>query len=281
MDRFYCEEYVMSPIVYVHEETDMGEAAIAAKHLITVNSRMDIPPNSVVVARYGLLPHYKEWERDLSRNGSRLLNSYAQHKFIADLVDWGGEYGVLKGLTPMAYTRRWDLLPEGSYVVKGRTNSFKQDWNSKMYAETKADVPRLAALINSDSILRDQGVVARPFVPLRKLDTGLNGLPISNEWRTFWIMGPNGPHLLAKGYYWQASHPESEALATWSREALELSWKAARLVGEHVNFFVIDVAETQTGEWIVIEVNDGQMSGLCGCDADNFYSTLAMVARYS
>lgn len=268
----------MNPIVYIHHETEMdGEAGIAAKYLTVVDSRMQIQRGSDVVARYGLLPHYEEWERDLSYIDSRLLNTYRQHKWVADLTDWGGEYGVLKGLTPMSYTTRWDRLPEGAYVVKGRTNSMKQDWNTRMFCPTKADVPRVSNLLRNDSLLRDQGIVARTYVPLKRLDTGLNGLPITNEWRTFWVVGINGPVMLARGYYWQYSHPEAGEKATWTQEAEDLVYKAADLVGEHVNFFVLDVAETEAGDWTIIEVNDAQMSGLCGCSADELYSNLSKV----
>jgi hypothetical protein len=30
----------------------------------------------------------------------------------------------------------------------------------------------------------------------------------------------------------------------------------------HANFYVVDVAQTEKGDWIVIELNDGQQSGL-------------------
>ena len=274
-------KYVTRPVVYIHLETEMdGERESAAKYLLTVDSRMKIPEGSTVIARYGLLPHYAEWERDLGHLDARLLNSYAQHCWIAGLTPWAGSVnhgieGVLEGLTPKTWTSRWDLLPEGSYVVKGRVNSLKQDWNTKMFAPTKEDVPRIAAALLGDSLIRDQGVVVREYIPLKRLDTGLNELPITNEWRTFWVTAPSGPVFLASGYYWQYSHPEAGERARWSKEAYEVAEKAAALVSEHVNFFVLDVAETEEGNWIVIEVNDAQMSGLCGCSARRLYQELA------
>jgi len=37
---------------------------------------------------------------------------------------------------------------------------------------------------------------------------------------------------------------------------------------------VVDVARTESGEWIVIELNDGQQSGLSDNDPDQLYSNM-------
>jgi hypothetical protein len=265
-----------NPVVLFRGDIDMeGELDTARKHLPTVEYRSQVPPNSSVIARYSVLPYYQELERELVLNGSRLLNSYAQHKWIADLMDWGGSHGVLSqaGLTPMSWPN-WARLKEGAYVVKGRTNSRKQQWATHMFAPTLADIPIIAARLLDDQLLQDQGLVVRQYVPLRKLAEGLNGLPVTNEWRTFWLKTPNGPELLASGYYWQASHPEADVLAEFAYEGEQLARQAAEIVMEYANFFVLDVAEKEDGGWMVVEVNDGQMSGLCGCEADDLYSNL-------
>jgi len=48
-------------------------------------------------------------------------------------------------------------------------------------------------------------------------------------------------------------------------------------VGNKSNFYVIDVAKTQSGEWIVIELNDGQFSGLSAIDPNDLYMNLKTV----
>ena len=45
-------------------------------------------------------------------------------------------------------------------------------------------------------------------------------------------------------------------------------------VGDRASFYVVDIAKTQSGEWIVIELNDGQMSGLSCNDPKLLYSRL-------
>lgn len=267
----------MSNIVLFRLDIDMeGEFDTACQHMATVSYRSEVPASSCVIGRYSVLPYYQELERELAIRGSALINSYAQHKWIADLMDWGGPNGILStvGLTPMSWPN-WYRLPEGAYVVKGRTNSRKHQWATHMFAPTLADVPIIAGRLLDDQLIQDQGLVVRQYVPLRKLMDGLNGLPITNEWRTFWLRTPQGPELIASGYYWQASHPEAGKVAMLAYEGERVAHEAAKLVMEHVNFFVLDVAECADGSWIVVEVNDGQMSGLCGCSADDLYKNLA------
>ena len=59
-----------------------------------------------------------------------------------------------------------------------------------------------------------------------------------------------------------------------SPEAIELAQRIAKIVAEHVTFFVLDLAETEEGEWSVSEVNDGQQSGLSENDPNTLYFNL-------
>jgi hypothetical protein len=43
------------------------------------------------------------------------------------------------------------------------------------------------------------------------------------------------------------------------------------------DYYVIDVAKTESGEWIVVELNDGQMSGLSENNPDTLYGNLKQV----
>jgi len=53
--------------------------------------------------------------------------------------------------------------------------------------------------------------------------------------------------------------------------------EAIRRIGNKVNFYTLDVAQTASGEWIVIELNDGSMAGLSCIEPDVFYQSLADV----
>lgn len=252
----------------------LGEAqeqSRCSKYIPTVSFRSEIPADSIVIGRYSVLPYYDELSQELALRNSRLVHDYRAHQWIADVESWA--CGVLEGMTPQTWTR-WDSLPANtSFVVKGRTNSRKHQWATHMFAQSRSDVPTVAMRLLDDTLIRDQGLVVREYVPLRQLSEGINGLPVTNEWRTFWLVdGAGEPRLLAYGFYWQGSHPEVASKAIWTSEAAQMASEAARRVAAcGPRFFVLDMAETQAGSWIVVEVNDGQMSGLSGCDADTLY----------
>ncbi len=76
---------------------------------------------------------------------------------------------------------------------------------------------------------------------------------------------------MVNGYYWQNAENTDRHV---SPEGIELAHKVAKIVSEKANFFVVDVAQKETGEWVVVELNSGSMSGLSTCDPDVLYSNL-------
>lgn len=266
----------MKPCFLFRSELDVEhEIDIASQYLPTYTYRSLIPGKSVVIGRYSVLPFYKELSNELKCKGSNLVNSPSEHAFIANVLEWGSDnpYSALYGLTPKSWDQ-WHSIPEGAYVVKGCTNSRKHQWNTRMFAPNKAAIADVVSHLLDDVLIADQGIVVREYVPLKTIEVGLNGLPITNEWRTFWYRD----QMLCKGFYW-ASHPHLESQARWSEAAEKLAHEAARRVSEHATFFVLDLAETEKGDWIVIEVNDGQMSGLSACDPHELYGNLAKLVQ--
>lgn len=230
--------------------------------------RSEIPEDTLVIGRYSCLPFYKDLEDELTRKGSRLINSHAEHLYIAEM-DW---YQDLIGLTPKTWFNvGYATAPETEHgwVVKGRTNSRKFKWDTHMYAADRDALRGVMTRLWDDSLIGDQGLAVREYVPLRKLEDGINGMPVTNEWRCFFL----GTELISAGYYWSQSE-FADSMATIPPEAHELACEAAARVAGNVNFFVVDVGETADDGWTVIEVNDGQMSGLSMNDPANFYQTL-------
>lgn len=267
-------------ILFRDSLAEENELAICREYFGCMNVtpfRSQTLTHSTVIGRYSVLPFYEELEQELKFKASKLINSYQQHLWMADCMAWGSwPMGVLAGFTPQTWNN-WANLPNGSFIVKGKTNSKKHSWNTHMFAKTKEDVPLVASRLLDDQLISEQGLVVREYIPLKQLGIGVNGLPITNEWRTFWISDRDEVHLLAKGFYWTASHPELAERASWVKLAEELVFTAAKRVSEYANFFVLDVAETKDGSWIVIEVNDAQMSGLCGCDPHELYRNLRRI----
>lgn len=234
----------------------------------TESRTADVCKNSLIVGRYSVLPFYDLVEEDMRLNGSKLINSYRQHRYIADLRHW---YDDLSGLTPKTW-RFSEQLPENkSFILKGETNSKKFLWDTHMFAKDKNDVSRVYCNLQDDSLLSTQDIYVREYVPLETYCIGLHGLPVTKEFRFFVLDGK----VIAGGFYW-SSYTEELGDRVPKVEEVPVSFlnEVISKIGDKAMFYVIDVAKTKSGDWIVIELNDGQMSGLSDVVPDELYSNL-------
>ena len=218
----------------------------------------------LVIGRYSVLPHYRELENDLAQLGSTLINNYEQHFWIANF-----EYhNILQQHAPKTwFDCNFYQAPEGQYVVKGKTNSLKQRWNKLMFAPTKRKAVEIASELMNDSLIGPQGVIYREYIPLETYEYGLYDIPYTNEWRFFYYKN----NLLSYGYYWSCADKTDYQV---DPQAVFLAQTLANIVSKYVNFFVLDLAKTLNGKWILIEINDGQMSGPSENNLDTLYRNL-------
>lgn len=251
----------------LHQEEELETAQ---KYFPCSRIRALAPANSLVVGRYSVLPNYDELLKDLATKNSTLINDLKQHAWISSF-DW---YHDLKDVTPQTWFDHDFHKCEhpGPFVVKGRTNSRKHQWNRLMFAATKQDAADIASQLMSDPLISEQGVVYRKYVPLRTHEVcSISGLPFAHEFRCFFYK----TELLCFGYYWSSA--ENPHLPAISPKGLEFAMHVARRAAEHTNFFVLDIAEVaeKSDEWILIEINEGQQAGPSECDLNMLYSGLA------
>ncbi len=241
------------------------EFDICSKYIKTERYLSALANNDTIIARYSVLPFYQDIEEELKLKNCELINSYKQHLYVADIENW---YEDLKDLTPKTYFNLIDL-PEGKYVLKGKTNSRKFEWNTRMFAKNKAAVQEVYKSLLDDSLISNQGVCIREYIPLVTYDIGINEMRFTNEWRCFFW----GKELIAHGYYW--SIYDGNRMMDLPKEAFDLLDGVKEIASQNINFYVVDIAQTEQGNWIVIELNDGQMSGLSTIDPDSFYEKLS------
>lgn len=227
-----------------------------------------IPPDSVVFPRYRMIPFGKELEREVESLGSQLVNSYAQHRNIADLSNW---VELLEGLTPPAFgIEDIPYLPEGEWIMKGETNSKKNSWFESCYAPRTGDLVRLMLSNSSDTVLGSQRLFIRPYQEYRQIATAVDGRPVFNERRVFIYQG----EIVSIGDYW-VSVPEALGVVARDensfRSTLDLAVSKTRDLAQ---FYVIDMAEYEDGHWGVVELNDGTMSGLSANDPSKLWKIL-------
>lgn len=224
--------------------------------------------DSLVVGRYSVLPYYKELETDLTNNGCRLINSYQFHKWIADFE----YYDLLKEYTFESWNGDNFYLCKhpGPFVVKGTTNSRKHQWNKMMFAENKRKALDISHELANDSMIGEQGIIYRKYEPLKTYELGLHDLPFSNEWRFYCL----GNEILDYGYYWSNAQKVDYIIDPVAIDFVKNIMKIVSAEWGNV-FYVVDVAEKETGGWIMVELNDGQMSGPSENDLHKLYSNLA------
>jgi hypothetical protein len=244
---------------------DQPELDTCQKYFRTVTRRTIIGPDQIVIPRYSMLPFGKELEDDIHVMGSQLINSFRQHSYVAELYNW---YDDLRDLTPKTWFRLEDAHREstGPFVLKGSTNSKKFSWRTHMYAKDRQAMGDVYFRLLEDGLVGTQSIVVREYVDLRSHGVMPCGIPISHEFRCFFF----GEQLLTKAFYWSELDevPEDNVPGDFLAEV-------ARRVAPNINFWVADVAQTAKGDWIVVELNDGCMSGLSNNDPEVLYKSLA------
>lgn len=254
---------------------EIGELREAALRFSTITSRLLTGEGDLVIARYSALPFYKELEDDLRMRGAELINSFEEHRYIADLRNW---YRDLKEWTPPTWKSLADIPPEekGPFVLKGETNSRKHLWRTHMYAENRDAVPRVLDRLLDDSLISQQDIYVRKFIPMVSYGEGINGLPITKEFRIFICDNK----VVSKGFYW-SNHAEDITVPDVAEIPKDFIETIIERVGMAARFWVMDVGQLTDGRWMVVELNDGQMSGLSCIPPAVLYTNLAQILEVS
>lgn len=249
-----------------------NELEIAQKYFYCTDSRLDIKEGDLVVSRMCWLPYAKELEKDILRVGAKPINSYKQHRYIADLANW---YCDLEDYTFKTWFRLEDLPMKepGPFVLKGETNSKKFVWDLQMFAKNREDATQVYLRLLDDALISEQQIYIRKFEKLHTYFTAPRGLPITKEFRIFCAY----KKILSTGFYW-SSHTEDirELNLLPSVDEIPKDWlqNIVNIVGESANAYVVDVAQKEDGSWILIECNDLCMSGASDNDMNEMYKNL-------
>jgi len=266
----------MRNIILYRDDVDwQNEADVAKSHFHCTSSRMEIQANDLVIARFSALPFYKEQEYDINYVGAKIINTYKQHRYIADLFNW---YEDLIDYTPKTYKRLVDLPEKGPFILKGETNSKKYYWKEMMFAADKKAAIEIEGKLHRDGLLTYQKIYIREYIPLKTFMIGIQDLPITNEYRFFCYKDK----ILSGGYYWSSHVLDLEEIGikpNINEVPKNFLNKVMSIVKNKANFYVLDVAETANGDWVVIELNDGQCSGLSENDPNIMYTNLKKVLQ--
>jgi len=219
-------------------------------------------------------PHmYELFYNLLLEKGIQLINSPKEYAKYHLLPGW---YRDFEGLTPFSVWNEsgdiGDALElieglEGAFVVKDYVKSRKHEWYDACFIKDISDREETFRVINN--FLNRQGenleggVVLRKFESLKSIGNHKDsGMPISEEYRVFVFKG----EILISDNYWS----ENEEVNISEDEYIWIESIASKIES---NFVTIDLARKTDGSLIIMEMGDGQVSGLQQIDAYEFYRT--------
>ncbi|MGW7637756.1 GNAT family N-acetyltransferase [Streptomyces decoyicus] len=215
---------------------------------------------------------YTELSAALTARGCRLLTSPAAYRSAHELPGW---YATFRALTPHSV---WLPCAPGRpperaalaelaeafgaaggprpLVVKDWVKSRKHEWDEAAYVPDAADTERLASVVGRFVDLQEEfltgGVVLRAFEPFAGV----------GEARVWWVDGEP---------VWIGPHPDTPGL----RPAPDLTHVAPAVRELGLPFVTTDLALRTDGVWRVVEVGDGQVSGLpAGADHRPLFEAL-------
>lgn len=214
---------------------------------------------------------YKKLYEALEKRGIYLVNSPEEYASYHLLPDW---YNDFKGETAESVWTEGnnieDVLEiskklEGSYIIKDYVKSRKHEWYDACFINNINDKKDLERIANNFITRQGEnltgGVVLRKFEPLRQIGYHpQSGMPLSEEYRVFVYAG----RILAIDNYWS----EKSVVNITADEYRWIESIASKLKS---NFVSVDLARKEDGTLIIMELGDGQVSGLQQLKADVFY----------
>ena len=221
---------------------------------------------------------YTQLYRALEELGIQLVNTPAEYPHAHYFPNC---YPIISGNTPTSISLRIDGNPDfdriqemlsvfGSkpVVLKDYVKSEKHYWREACYIPDASDREQVERVTRRFLELRgdhlNEGLVYREFVPLAHLaDHSKSGMPIAVEFRLFFA----NASLIAASPYWE----EGEY-----KDALPPTTDFERIAKNVRNrFFSMDIAKRSDGRWMIMELGDGQVSGLpVALDPKDFYERL-------
>ena len=226
--------------------------------------------------QYGLL-----YNR-LAARGVFLVNTPEQYRRCHCLPEW---YDLISDITIKSVwtddlsddVLRQMLIRFGSspVIVKDYVKSRKHEWFDACYIRDASDARSAMRVIHNfiehqgDSLTG--GIVLRQYEKLVPAGTHPeSGMPISEEYRAFFFAG----QLLCVCAYWSEAGQKNITLS--KEETSRIKLLPQRIDS---NFFTADFGRKSDGTLCVMELGDGQVSGLQGLKEDFFYNRLKAVCN--
>lgn len=181
-----------------------------------------------------------------------LPNSYDKIKAVSPKSNWTKENEKISKILINSLTDKFQGSP---IIVKDYVKSEKHNWRNACFIPNASDKENVNRIVNNFIELRGNslnvGLVFREFEKLEFLTNhSKSEMPLTKEFRIVFLNN----ELVSIFDYWD----EGEYGET--KPNIEIFKKIAKTIES--NFFTMDVAKKENGEWIIMELGDGQVAGL-------------------
>lgn len=245
------------------EELTVGNITTALRFVKDVESK-----ECGIYRGWMLTPNqYQELYNGLLSKNIELINSPAQYKHCHYLPN---AYSKIESKTPKSNWTK-DLTKEfgdNPIIVKDFVKSEKHNWEEACFIPNASNLDKVKSVVDKFIELRgdslNEGLVFRQFEELEYLaEHSKSGMPLTKEFRIFFA---NKKILKVFDYWDEGEYGDTKP------ELGDFMEMAQRIDS---NFFTMDIAKKKNGEWIIMELGDGQVAGLPdNADKNVFYNKL-------
>lgn len=221
---------------------------------------------------------YELFYNGLLEKNIQLINNPAEYKFCHYLPE---SYETIKAFTPLStfkklegdfnindFKKELSVFGNKPIIVKDYVKSQKHYWQEACFIPDASDLVSAETVIRKFIELQDvdlnEGLVFREYVELEELAShSKSGMPLTKEFRLFI---ENGKVISVFKYWDEGDYENIEPVIEPFKE----------VIGKiKSNFFTMDIAKRKNGEWIIVELGDGQVAGLPdNADRELFYNAL-------
>jgi hypothetical protein len=223
--------------------------------------------------------HYALLYAGLLERGFQLINDPDAYKHCHYLPEW---YPLLEGSTPRSVWLELSSSPpdfeqimtllkafgSSPLILKDFVKSRKHEWLEACYIPAASNRDEVVRVVNKFIELQGPelagGLVFREFIEFENIGVhSKSGMPLTAEFRFFFL----DQQPIFWTHYWEEGNYANISFSVDQFKGLARRIKS--------RFFTMDVARHKDGNWLVIELGDGQVAGLPD-DADlvSFYQAL-------
>lgn len=256
------------------EDVEMGDFVRGVARV----RREDVPTKAIYRGWMMTPTQYKGLYRALQAKNIKLINSPEAYQHCHYFVE---SYDKIREYTPLSVSikvgerpnfeeifEKISVFGEQPIIVKDYVKSEKHAWKEACFMPNAQDKENVKRITERFMELRgsyfNEGLVYRKFEELAAIGAHpKSGMPLTKEFRLFFLYG----QLIAQSKYWEDIDYKAD----------NVDFAPFKTIAQTIesNFFTMDIAQRKNGEWIIMELGDGQVSGLPNSiDATNFFNHL-------